>query len=239
MPISYQIAGRVSAKKDLTKVGAESHFAQCIRQVFRDARPRKIIETGTYHGAGTTTVIAEALLTSGATDDVFYTIEVNPRHHQKAVANLDRFGDRVRVLRGLSVPRRLLPSVEQIADRCVRSVEADGLFVDHEEAERARLYHGETDFPDAPDDLLGKCIAEFDGRPEFVLLDSGGHMGYLEFHYVLGLLEGPCYVALDDIYHVKHHRSFREIQADPRFELVVASEEKFGFCIARFNPAGS
>ena len=79
-------------------------------------------------------------------------------------------------------------------------------------------------------------MKEFDHRPDFVLLDSGGHMGYVEFRYALPLIHGPCYIALDDIYHVKHHRSFRELQNDPRFELVAVSEEKFGFCVARFTP---
>ncbi|GAH97755.1 unnamed protein product, partial [marine sediment metagenome] len=49
-------------------------------------------------------------------------------------------------------------------------------------------------------------------------------------------LQGECHIALDDIYHVKHHRSFKQIQEDDRFELIVHSEEKFGFCIAKFTP---
>jgi len=234
--MGYQIAGRVSSKKDLTVVGPESHFARCIRQLFLDARPRRVIETGTYHGIGTTAVIAAALKEAGVDDAIFHSIEINPDHCRKAVANLTRRGYAVNVINGLSVPRGLLPSAPEIAEHYVRRVEADGLFVDHEEADRARLYFRETDFPDVPDDVLGTCLREFDDRPDFVLLDSGGHMGYVEFSYLVPLLRGPCYLALDDIYHVKHHRSFRELQADPRFELVVASEEKFGFCIARFTP---
>jgi hypothetical protein len=61
-------------------------------------------------------------------------------------------------------------------------------------------------------------------------------MGHVEFEYVLPLLRGTCHIALDDIYHVKHYRSFKQVQSDPRFELVGVSEEKFGFCIARFTP---
>jgi hypothetical protein len=92
-----------------------------------------------------------------------------------------------------------------------------------------------------PDDLLGGCLREFGGRPDFVLLDSAGHMGHIEFAYLLSQLTGPCHIALDDIRHIKHHRSFRQIQSNPRFELLVSSNEKFGFCLANYaaEEAGS
>jgi hypothetical protein len=142
----------------------------------------------------------------------------------------------VELVNALSVPRALLPSIQQIESELVHSVLADGLVVDHEEPDRARLYFGETHFDQLPDDALGQAIAAFDGRPDFLLLDSGGHMGYVEFRYAISQLKGPCHIALDDIYHVKHHRSFQFIKSDARFQLVAASEEKFGFCIARFVP---
>jgi hypothetical protein len=144
----------------------------------------------------------------------------------------------VELLNGLSVPRRLLPTIQQIEDQLVRNVEDDGLIVDHEENDRAQLYYRETDFSDLPDDLLGDVLRRFDYRSDFILLDSGGHMGHVEFAYVIEQLRGKCYIALDDIYHVKHHRSFQQISSDRRFSLVAVSEEKFGFCIARFEPNG-
>jgi hypothetical protein len=61
-------------------------------------------------------------------------------------------------------------------------------------------------------------------------------MGFVEFNYIIEQLRGPCVIALDDIAHVKHYRSYQRIQSDPRFQIVQAGEEKFGFCIARFTP---
>jgi hypothetical protein len=234
--MAYQIAGRVNPKKDLTKVTGESQFASAIRQLFRRAQPRRVIETGTYHGNGSTAVIASALRDFSGPGAKFYSIEVNPAFCDRARANLEREGLEVAVLNGLSVPRSILPTLEQIHARFVERTGEDEIFVDHEESDRAARYFGETHYPDAADDLLGACLDEFDHRPDFLLLDSGGHMGFVEFEYVLPLLNGPCHVALDDIYHVKHHESFRRVRSDPRFELVAISEEKFGFCIARFTP---
>ena len=235
MTLAYKIAGRMSAK-DLTRVDTASHFARCVHETFARIRPRRVIETGTYLGSGTTLVIARALRELGLDDATFYSIEVNPAHVRRAIDNLAKHGFVVDIMNGLSVPRAMLPSVAQIEDAYVRHVAADGLVVDHEEADRAKLYHRETDFPNLPDDLLGKALAAFDYRPDFVLLDSGGHLGHVEFRYVIDKLRGPCVIALDDVHHVKHYQSFRDIRADERFDVMFASEEKFGFCVARFNP---
>lgn len=237
MSTHYRIAAHLDQKKDLTRIDTESHFAKCVKDLFARVRPRRVIETGTYHGTGTTTIIARALRDLRIEDARFISIEVNPRNLIKATANLQKEDLVVELFNGLTVPRAMLPSMDEIDEELVRNVVADGLVVDHEEHERARLYFGETDFSDLPDDMLGTALEEFGHRPDFVLLDSGGHMGFVEFRYLISKLRAPCLIALDDIYHVKHFRSFSAIQDDSRFELVVASEEKFGFCVARFTPS--
>jgi FkbM family methyltransferase len=240
-PKHLKIAGDYAHHQDLTQIDGESEFARAIRNIFQTHRPRRIIETGTYLGTGTTRVIAGALRELGETGAVFHSIEINPAHFSHAVVNLRAAGldSFVRLLRGLSVPRALLPTLAQIEERTVRRPEYNDIFVDHQEAERARLYFAETNFADCPDDLLGHVLAGWDNRPDFVLLDSGGHMGFVEFQYLVQKLAGPCLIALDDIHHIKHHHSLQVIRRDPRFELLVESQEKFGFCIARFTPAAA
>jgi ADP-heptose:LPS heptosyltransferase/ubiquinone/menaquinone biosynthesis C-methylase UbiE/glycosyltransferase involved in cell wall biosynthesis/predicted O-methyltransferase YrrM len=219
-----------------TQVADESSFGAEIRGLFAKIGPRKIIETGTYLGTGTTTIIAGALEAIGIRDAVFYTIEVNPQNYTRAKEYFAGNKMNVQALNGLSVPRSMLPDRDQIAQRTITDVDYDGIFVDHKEENRVELYYGETNFPQIEDDLLCKCLEKFDFRPDFVLLDSAGHIGSIEFDYLIENLQGECYIALDDIYHVKHHRSFQAIQSDPRFKVVTASKEKFGFCIAHFTP---
>ncbi|UCC96701.1 MAG: glycosyltransferase [Phycisphaerales bacterium] len=219
-----------------THIETQSSFGAEIRELFAKIRPKKIIETGTYLGTGTTTIIARALEALGIDDATFYTIEVNPQNHARAKEYLAANNLKVHALNGLSVPRSLLPDRDQIARRTITDVDYDGIFADHDEADRVPLYFNETDFPGVGDDLLYTCLKQFDFKPDFVLLDSAGHMGSIEFDYLIENLQGECYIALDDIYHVKHHRSFQQIQKDQRFELVARSNEKFGFCIARFAP---
>ncbi|MBN1818551.1 MAG: hypothetical protein JW828_14405, partial [Sedimentisphaerales bacterium] len=230
---------RITAEHDPhgASVKTESSFADNIRDLFTRIRPRKIIETGTFHGTGTTTVIAQTLRSLGLDDAVFFTIEVNPVNHYRAQQNLAASALQVHCLNGLSVPRIMLPDRDDIRRRTVADLPDADIFVDHKEEKRVELYFAETDFTQVPDNLLYQCLKEFDFRPDFVLLDSAGHMGNVEFNYLIENLRGPCYIALDDIYHVKHHKSFEQIKTDPRFEILVASREKFGFCIVRFTPA--
>lgn len=234
----YRIAGEGVVGSDLTQIQEGSDFETSLRELVLSVKPRAIIETGTYLGNGTTRIIATALRDAGLAGTTFYSIECNPNHHQQACSNLGQAGllPFVKLLHGLSVPRNLLPTVEKINDDTVRNVVGDDVFVDHQEQNRVALYFRETDFPDIHEDLLGACLEQFGRRPDLVLLDSAGHMGNVEFNYVIERLQGECYLVLDDICHIKHYRSFQQLQNDPRFTVIKSSEEKFGFCIAKFNP---
>ena len=233
-----KIAGAKPTSEDLSQIDLSSDFARTIGQLFAQIRPKKIIETGTYLGTGTTTIIASAIRQLGIQDAAFYSIEVNPVHHHHALRNLSQYGiaNYVKALNGLSVPRHLLPTLPEIEETYVNNIEFDNIYVDHQKQDRAHLYFNETNFENVPADLLGACLKEFNYHPDFVLLDSGGHIGNIEFNYLINQLKGECYIALDDVGHVKHHKSFLQIQGDPRFELLISSQEKFGFCIAKFTP---
>jgi len=235
---NIKVAGEHATPYDLTAVDGDSEFACTIMALFADIRPKKIIETGTYLGEGTTRIIASTLKSLGITDSVFCTIECNPGNYHQAQANLAQRGliDGVHMLHGLSVPRCKLPTIEEIEQSCVNQIEYDDIFVDHQEQQRALLYYRETDFTGVEEDMLGRALEVYGDRPDFVLLDSGGHMGYVEFNYLISRLKGPCYLALDDIFHIKHHKSYRQMQTDSRFEILKVSQEKFGFCLAKFTP---
>ncbi len=233
-----RIAGEGVLGQDLTQIQESSEFEEQLKELVTRVRPASIIETGTYLGTGTTRIIASALRKAGLFETKFYTIECNPKHYQQAVGNLAKSGlaPFVTTLLGLSVPRALLPDMARIEEETVKNVEGDGIFVDHQEENRAAFYYGETNFSEVSDDLLGQCLERLDYTPSIVLLDSGGHLGNVEFNYVVGKLKGECYVVLDDVYHVKHHKSFQQIKEDPRFTVITSSQEKFGFCMAHFDP---
>ena len=218
-------------------VDGETQFESELRTIFDTLRPSTIIETGTYLGQGTSSIIWRALRDFGISSD-FTTIEVNPEHHKRAKAYFIAQGMKIRAELGISVPRNLLPDKGEITDKFIANREYEGIYYDHHEAVRAELYFSETDF-NVNDDLLYMTMQRYAFKPEFVLLDSAGHMGFIEFQYFMSLIQGDCTLMLDDIHHCKHYKTLQTIKQDPRFEIIVESREKFGFCIARYTHVNS
>jgi hypothetical protein len=224
-----------SSTPDSMAIRGNTQFADCVHAIIAERRPTRIIETGTFEGTGTTAIIGSGLKNAGITQAEFFSIEVNPKRFDKATENVKKSGINVQLKLGLSIPRQLLLSPVQIHQQYVQRV-VDGIYVEWSEKDRPLAYHHETNFPDLPDDLLGSLLTHFQNRPDFLLLDSAGHLGYIEFQYVKNRMNGPCVLVLDDTRHVKHFQSVADMKSDRRFRILTESEEKFGFCIAEFNP---
>jgi len=218
-------------------VDAATQFETELRTLFGKFRPSRIIETGTYLGQGTSSIIWRALRDLGINAD-FTTIEVNPEHHRLATAYFRAQGMNIRAELGVTVPRDMLPNKTEIADKFITNREYSGIYYDHDESVRADRYFSETNF-DVADDLLFTAMRRVAFKPDFVLLDSAGHMGFIEFQCLMSLIQGDCLLMLDDVCHCKHFKTLQVIKQDPRFEILVESREKFGFCIARYSHVGS
>jgi hypothetical protein len=195
---------------------------KALRTLLARARPRRIIETGTHLGLGSALTICQALSANGLSLDQFYSIEVNPAFYAQAWTNLGQRGFHPRLLRGLSIPRSMLPSETDLRGEISEQA--------------AAALRRETFFPDALDDLLGFVLANLDFSPDFLFLDSAEHLGFIEFQYAFARIKKPCYLALNAVRPVKHARSLQMVEADPRFKLLELSLENGGFCLAHFAP---
>jgi hypothetical protein len=209
-------------------------FEKDITELIYNIRPKKIIETGTYLGLGSTLILAKAL--KNIPDSELLTIEVNPDFYKSAVKNLQGFPN-VQVLNGLSIPIDLLPTKEELI-KWLDGLEKEDIFVDFAPQERIELYMNHCRHHLVADDFLRKCIIYFGYKPELILLDSSGHLGFIEFQYILTLLMGSCYFILDDVFHVKHYDTLKYMQKSPKFQVEKLSREKFGYCIAKYNIFG-
>jgi radical SAM superfamily enzyme YgiQ (UPF0313 family)/ADP-heptose:LPS heptosyltransferase len=216
-------------------VHGATRFEHELRALFKEIRPQSVIETGTFLGRGTTSIIWRAVRDLGL-NTYITTIEVNPEHHRQACDYFAENRMTVRAELGLSIPRNKLPDLTTINDSFVANADTRNgqIYYDHDETERAQLYFGETAF-NVPDNLLEAALKRCNYHPDFVLLDSAGHIGLAEFHHLLTLLQGDCHLMLDDINHCKHAATMQEIRRDPRFEILVESDEKFGFAVIRYR----
>lgn len=221
---------------DMTNIGGE--LSKTLTQLVNAEKPLTIIETGTYLGNGSTAAFCRGIMNQPRIRCTFYSIEVNIRHYQQALTNLHAQGilSFVQVLYGLSIPRHMLPNGEDVAKE-IDDAERKGKHIDHQHKEdQVDRYLLETENQACPDDLLGLALASCHKRPDILFLDSAGHMGNIEFQYVLKHLAGPCTIVLDDVNHLKHCRSLEFMQQDGRFEILKHSNERYGYCVAKYVP---
>lgn len=211
--------------EDIQKDGATGgkDFLDFLTTLIVTNRITRVIETGTLHGTGTTRAILTGLK-KVTWDFQFISIECNPENMRIAQRNLS--SEKVQLFNGLSIPDNLKPGIDSIRFDDY----PDDIIVDHPERERAARYYRETNF-DVQDCLLQLALEFIGGHPELIVLDSAGHMGTIEFDYLMSLVSDKkiqFYIALDDTGHVKHFKTKQKIRADSRFTPVFSSTQKFG-----------
>lgn len=221
---------------DATEIPLTSQFSEELTKIIVDSKPHVVLESGTYKGEGSSRIIVNALgKLSGIRD--FYTIEVSEEFSKKAITTLRHncaTNVYVCVMQGLSIPKSLLPTGEEIQLR-VDEAKLAGVQVDHNGKDEVYYYSKETNIPEGVfmEDLIGNILHH---KPEVILLDSGGHIGEIECKYVVEKLNWPCFLCLDDTKHIKHYKSLKNLKADSRFQILVDSNEKYGFAITKFTP---
>jgi hypothetical protein len=206
------------------------------------------IETGTYVGTGSTTLLARAFCPQGRALGPVTTIEASWASYRAACANLAVF-PHVNCRWGLSVRREeaiqfiendpalqhhesepdvLIDATENPRDFYLREIDGHLPGMEERAADEPLLR--------APDNLLRESLAECRSGPPLVLLDSSGGIGLLEFEVVLDAMKSrPFVLVLDDTLHLKHYRSLRRIQTDSRFSL-IAKGTKRDWIVAAFRP---
>lgn len=178
---------------------------------------KKVIETGTHKGQGTTRAVVEALKLQGKFD--FYSIEVNPVFYVEAQKNLGFIPGLV-LLNGLSVAKALLPIDTTFSV-------PDHIIVDHYPENRNQQYRKEV-MHNVPDNMLDYALSKFNYRPDMVILDSAGHMGLVEFKYLMERIKGSFLLCLDDTCHVKHYDTMQYIYQHPEmFEILWEVESEY------------
>jgi hypothetical protein len=194
-------------------MSAKGEFCFAITELIKTYRLKRIVETGSYMGEGTTKAIANAMIG----DEMVYSIEVNPRFYE--IARKRHKNTTINFLLGLSVKRPLLPTdfTWDVPDNIV---------VDHLDHNREILYKQEVSFKVA-DNMLEFALSKMDYQPDLVILDSAGHMGLVEFKELIKLAQAPFFLALDDTNHIKHYQSVELLKAMD-VDLVFETEEGFG-----------
>lgn len=219
--------------KDLASIDYESKFGDAIRNVFFDLKPKKIIETGLYYGNGSTRIITSLIKYIPIPEAKFISIECNKKNIEIAKANLAKLDllQHVEIINALSIRNDMLPTKEKLEAYLGRMTNVKS---DHKIDVAYDNYGKEIEGYEDQNGLY-KAFQTFEFEPDFILLDSSGSLGWEEFWYVNFMLKSKCIIALDDILHVKHAKSYKALKDSGKYNILYEGDEKFGFCIAEFD----
>ncbi len=223
----------------------DPHLREILRAVIRDGRINQVLESGTYRGLGSTTMVAEAFPRETAPAR-FVTLEANQLSWQEARRNLGRFPF-VTCRWGLSVGLEEA-LVFLSGDECLRDHSRwPDIFIDeinnplefYSAEVRGQLGGVPTSTESGEhqgENLLRRELGAMDDSPLLVVLDSAGGIGFLEFSIVHEhVRHRPYWLLLDDIHHLKHFRSLATLRADPAFRIIECDEER-GWVLAQHQP---
>lgn len=179
------------------------------------AKVDEVIETGTFHGDGSTRVFAD-------TGKYVFSVECNYNNYQIASQNLAQFQN-VCVLHGLSL------SKESLIKGLLH--ESFDLNVTYDSKFPKSFYMREISQNVVVENALDLLCNN--DRKQLIFLDSAGGVGYLEYLWVMDLpfeyLENKI-LMLDDINHIKHYRSVKDL-IDRGYHVQISEDKRFAWSI--------
>lgn len=243
------------SKHSVTMVNIDK-LTRIIKDENKKNKIRYVIETGTYLGKGSTRVIAETFLDEKDKPEVM-TIEANWLNWKKAKKNLKKYNF-IKPVWGLSVPRAEAIQFAENDHALKQRDEYPDIYIDggsdplnfyikelrgefgytrhkylnhvlkfFENIDKKNKYSGEN--------LLRKYLLKYQKEMPLIALDSSGAIGLLEFNTVQEIMgNNEYYLLLDDIFHLKHFRSYEEIKKNPAYEILIMDKDG-GWLFAKHN----
>ena len=217
-------------------MSTDERFRTTLEQLFAGQPIDYVIETGTWLGTGSTKTLA-SLMERNHRPKAYYTIEGNLTFHTIARFNLLKW-DFVKPLWGDTVAKEQALQFIQHDEALHHHDQYPEVFIDtldnpvqfYTDEVEGKLgknpvintvdWFGNT-FLHRKEDLLRTLLLRLRNEPLLVLLDSAGGIGWLEYQTVRDTLGNrPYWLILDDIHHLKHFRSFADVQQRSDFRMV-------------------
>jgi hypothetical protein len=190
-------------------------FKQVVEQLVANNPVEEIIETGTYHGTGSTKIFAE-------TGKIVKTMECDINNASRAIANLEKYPN-VYVYYALSLPKKDL--IEYITKENYKVPEH--IMVDSDNP--IGFYINEVNMPVEVENLLPDLINN--KIDQIVFLDSAGGVGFMEYQYVMSLpveILAHKILMMDDVGHIKHYKSVEDLK-ERNCEVIISECERFAY----------
>lgn len=235
----------------------DKEFSLALDELFEKNEISHLLETGTYLGLGSTSFLANSILKSKKKLPIFFTLEVDGNIHKKAKKNLKKYPF-VQPIWGLSVRSEEAVNFTKNDDAILNHEQYPDVFIDDikdpikfylTEIEgklskniykkhlfkKLKNFFKSKDVMPFQENIFGEIIPQIKNLDPLFLLDSAGSLGYLEFNKIQELMDGCShFLILDDIHHIKHFRSYRDVKANSKY-TILAENLEHGWLIARYK----
>ena len=188
-------------------------FKLVLETILNNNRIEEIVETGSYHGDGSTLIFAQ-------TGRYVYGIECNPLNYLISYNNLLEYAN-VCMIHGLSLKREDL----------IKGILSENFDIDtnYDSDYPKTAYMREISHQVSIENALDVfCKNE---RYQLIFLDSAGGVGYLEYKEVMSYgydnLKNKVLI-LDDVTHIKHLRSVTDL-IEKGFNVGISEDTRFAW----------
>jgi hypothetical protein len=191
-----------------------NEFKNSIEKILNTNKIDEIVETGTFHGDGSTRIFAE-------TKKYVFSIECNYENWAISTNNLFKYPN-VCVIHGLSLNR----------EEIIKGLLSEKFDIDttYDSDYPKSFYMREISQRVVLENALG--VFSKNDRNQLIFLDSAGGVGLLEFKSVMSynveFLKNKV-IMLDDISHIKHYRSVKFLQENG-FNVNISTDNRFAWC---------
>jgi len=231
----------------------DEKFKNIIDEILSTGQVKSILESGTFKGLGSTTILADTVVKNNITLNHFFTLEVEKEIQKEAQKNLKKYSFVTSVF-GMSLTK----------DECFKFIEKDDAINNHQnypeifidsitnpkefyikeikgdlsKNKNTGMSFLEKIIGNLTQSLKQNCfrtyipIIKYDNP--IILLDSAGAVGLLEFERVCELMgEYNYYLILDDVHHLKHFRSLQRVKENKKFNILAQDIEQ-GWVVAKY-----
>lgn len=232
-------------------MSSKEDFVNALNSLFNEYNIEYIFESGTFNGLGSTTKLANAIIKNNRQVKQFITVEVSKKFFRQAQQNLAQFSF-ITPVWGLTVNGEEAKEFIKQDDAINNHEKYPDIFIDDTTNPR-KFYLDEIDGQLAQsltekiksvfqrnndvlqEDLFKQYLPDMASKKPLILLDSAGGVGYFEFQQVMKYMAGnDFFLVLDDVHHLKHFRSYRDVKADSHFTILNENYAQ-GWVLAKYK----
>ena len=217
---------------EIEDLGEDKQLVRAVNELFKPKDIFAVVESGTFHGTGTTKLIINAIEAANyITRPLLFTVEASENNYLIAKKNLKEY-EWVQVIHGVSVDMQDALNFMEHDEPLNQHGFWPNIYIDdlnnpvafYSQEVRGQLFgSGKV----GENNVFARLLPAVRQSSILLVLDSCGGTGWFEFQKAIELMgDYPFCMLLDDVCHVKHFRSaaYIESKLDEGWSIIAKSD---------------